>query len=99
MQKSVNFVISTRGRQLGLDHLGIQAESGDELKEIYARLHEAGGTVVEQGQMSCCYARPEKSWIDDPAASSITCSRNPRRFRRRRLQPPSRSKLIPAPVR
>ena len=29
----VNFAISTRGRQPGLDHLGIQAKSGDELKE------------------------------------------------------------------
>ena len=63
----VNFAISTRGKQAGLDHLGIQAESGDELQEIYGRLHKAGGTVVEQGQATCCYARSEKSWIDDPA--------------------------------
>lgn len=66
----VNFAISTRGRQPGLDHLGIQAESGEELKEIYARLHQAGGTVIEQGQTSCCYAKSEKSWIDDPAGIS-----------------------------
>ena len=66
----VNFAISTRGRQPGLDHLGIQAESGDELKEIYARLHKAGGKVVEQGQTTCCYAKSEKSWIDDPAGIS-----------------------------
>ncbi|HUD85737.1 MAG TPA: ArsI/CadI family heavy metal resistance metalloenzyme [Xanthobacteraceae bacterium] len=63
----VNFAISTRGRQAGLDHLGIQVEDQDELQEIYARLHKAGGTVVEQGQTSCCYAKSEKSWIDDPA--------------------------------
>ena len=63
----VNFAISTRGRQAGLDHLGIQAESGDELQEIYARLHQAGGTIVAQGQTCCCYAKSEKSWIDDPA--------------------------------
>ena len=66
----VNFAISTRGREPGLDHLGIQAESGDELKEIYARLHEAGGNIVEQGQTACCYAKSEKSWIDDPAGIS-----------------------------
>ena len=63
----VNFAISTRGRQPGLDHLGIQAESGEELKEIYARLHQAGGAIVEQGRTACCYAQSEKSWIDDPA--------------------------------
>ncbi|MGA8610630.1 MAG: ArsI/CadI family heavy metal resistance metalloenzyme [Xanthobacteraceae bacterium] len=66
----VNFAISARGRQPGLDHLGIQAENGDELKEIYARLHKAGGKVVEQGQTTCCYAQSEKSWLDDPAGIS-----------------------------
>jgi len=63
----VNFAISTRGRQAGLDHLGIQVEDKDELQEIYTRLHEAGGNIIEQGQTSCCYAKSEKSWIDDPA--------------------------------
>jgi predicted lactoylglutathione lyase len=63
----VNFAISTRGRQPGLDHLGIQVESRDELHEVYTRLRQAGGTIVEQGQTSCCYAKSEKSWIDDPA--------------------------------
>ncbi len=66
----VNFAISTRGRQAGLDHLGIQAENGDELKEIYARLRKAGGNIIEQGQTACCYAKSEKSWIDDPAGIS-----------------------------
>ena len=32
-----------------------------ELNEVYARLRQAGGTIIEQGQTSCC------SWIDDPA--------------------------------
>ena len=63
----VNFAISTRGRQPGLDHLGIQVESADELQEVYGRLHAAGGNVIEQGQTACCYAKSEKSWIDDPA--------------------------------
>ena len=63
----VNFAISTRGRAPGLDHLGIQVETTDELQEVYARLREAGGDIVEQGQTACCYAQSEKSWIDDPA--------------------------------
>jgi predicted enzyme related to lactoylglutathione lyase len=66
----VNFAISTRGKQPGLDHLGIQVESKDELNNVYARLRRAGGTVIEQGQTTCCYARSEKSWIDDPAGIS-----------------------------
>src|SRR5262249_27825540 len=66
----VNFAISTRGRQPGLDHLGIQADSRDELKEIYARLHKAGGNNVEQGQTAGCYAKSDKACVDDPACSS-----------------------------
>ena len=63
----VNFAISTRGKEAGLDHLGIQVEDADELSEVYARLREAGGNVIDQGETVCCYATSEKSWIDDPA--------------------------------
>jgi len=66
----VNFAISTRGREPGLDRLGIQVEDAAELNEVYARLREAGGNVIEQGQTACCYAKSEKSWIDDPAGIS-----------------------------
>ena len=66
----INFAISTRGKQPGLDHLGIQVESKDELHEVYGRLHQAGGTVIEQGEVACCYATGEKAWIDDPSGIS-----------------------------
>jgi hypothetical protein len=66
----VNFAISTRGRAAGLDHLGIQVENKDELHEVYDRLRKAGGDVMEQGQTACCYAKSEKSWIDDPTGIS-----------------------------
>ena len=66
----VNFAISTRGRAPGLDHLGIQVESQSELRNVYARLRRAGGAIIEQGQTACCYAKSEKSWIDDPAGIS-----------------------------
>src|ERR1700726_915553 len=55
----VNFAISTRGRQPGLDHLGIQVENGEELHEVYDRLRQAGGEIIEQGQTACCYAESE----------------------------------------
>jgi catechol 2,3-dioxygenase-like lactoylglutathione lyase family enzyme len=63
----VNFAISTRGRQPGLDHLGIQVESKHELDEVYGRLRSAGASVLEEGSTTCCYAKSEKSWIDDPS--------------------------------
>jgi predicted enzyme related to lactoylglutathione lyase len=66
----VNFAISTRGKQPGLDHLGIQVENKDELHEVYDRLHQAGGTVIEEGAVTCCYAKGEKAWIGDPSGIS-----------------------------
>ena len=82
----VNFAISTRGRQPGLDHLGIQVENSDELQEVYARLHKAGGDVIEQGATVCCYAKSEKSWIDDPGGrrvGNLPHDRREHRLRRR----------------
>jgi hypothetical protein len=66
----VNFAISSRGNNPGLDHLGIQVDSDGELQDVSARLREAGQTVVEQGKTTCCYARSDKSWVDDPAGIS-----------------------------
>jgi catechol 2,3-dioxygenase-like lactoylglutathione lyase family enzyme len=65
----VNFAISTHGKP-GLDHLGIQVETGDELHEVYGRLKNADRPVLEEGETTCCYARSEKSWIADPQGIS-----------------------------
>ena len=46
----VNFAISTRGKQPGLDHLGIQVESPDELQEVYGRLHQAEAKFLRKGR-------------------------------------------------
>jgi hypothetical protein len=40
------------------------------LQDVYARLHAIDGNVFEEGQATCCYAKSEKSWIDDPAGIS-----------------------------
>ena len=62
----VNFSITTRGKQDGIDHLGIQVESEDELGEVYDRLQAAGGPIIEEGSTTCCYANSDKNWIFDP---------------------------------
>ena len=61
-----NFAISQRGAALGVQHLGIQAEDRAELEEVYGRLQSANGPVLEEGATTCCYAKSEKSWIEDP---------------------------------
>jgi hypothetical protein len=66
----VNFAISTRSRETGLDHLGIQGETPDELHEVYERLQQADRPVLVEGATTCCYATSEKSWITDPQGLS-----------------------------
>jgi catechol 2,3-dioxygenase-like lactoylglutathione lyase family enzyme len=62
----VNFAISTTGRSPGIDHLGIQAETAGELAALGARLQAAGGTLVPEAATTCCYARSDKLWTEDP---------------------------------
>lgn len=62
----VNFSISNRAKAKGVDHLGIQAESEDELIEIYGRLKQADLPRHEAGEGTCCYARSDKTWVTDP---------------------------------
>jgi catechol 2,3-dioxygenase-like lactoylglutathione lyase family enzyme len=64
----VNFAISTRaGRADGVDHLGIQVETDAELRELAQRLKAAGETTRDQEATTCCYARSNKAWVDDPS--------------------------------
>ena len=63
----VNFAISSENHTAkGIEHLGIQTESPDELQQVFSRLRKADAPVLEEGQTTCCYAQSEKSWIADP---------------------------------
>ena len=62
----VNFAISTRGDQPGIDHLGIQTDDRAELAELKARAEAADMALLDEGATTCCYARSEKHWVTDP---------------------------------
>ena len=64
----INFAISARGGPIGIDHLGIQADTDEELAELKARAEaaEAHGRLEDEGATTCCYARSEKHWVIDP---------------------------------
>ena len=62
----VNFAISNTGRAPGIDHLGIQADSGNALAALGQRLDAAGGAIVPEEAAVCCYARSDKLWTEDP---------------------------------
>lgn len=66
----VNLAISARGATPGVDHVGIQVESESELQELAGRLKAAGETTRDQEAATCCYARSDKSWVQDPSGLS-----------------------------
>lgn len=63
----VNFAISARGHKAGINHLGIQVDTPEELAHIKALADEASDTgVLDQGEVACCYAKSDKHWTLDP---------------------------------
>ena len=62
----VNFAISTRTNTKGVDHLGIQAEEVSDFTEITERLKKADLKIFDEGETTCCYAKSDKAWVQDP---------------------------------
>jgi hypothetical protein len=62
----LNFAISQRGSRFGINHVGLQAETEEELEDIHANLQRADGAIVAEKGVHCCYATSDKYWITDP---------------------------------
>jgi catechol 2,3-dioxygenase-like lactoylglutathione lyase family enzyme len=63
----INFAISSRGGRPGIDHVGLQVDSAEELANLREQLRTADAAVIDELGSSCCYARSDKHWITDPA--------------------------------
>lgn len=53
----VNLAISTRSRNPGVDHVGIQVDAPEELAMLATRLKAAGNTTIDQQATACCAPR------------------------------------------
>jgi catechol 2,3-dioxygenase-like lactoylglutathione lyase family enzyme len=62
----VNFSINESSRSRGVDHIGLQADTMEELGGIQERLYSAGEQTFEQPDAECCYAHSSKTWVRDP---------------------------------
>jgi catechol 2,3-dioxygenase-like lactoylglutathione lyase family enzyme len=62
----LNFAISTRRQPVGVNHLGFQVDSGEELRGMHAQLWAADSQLVQESEQPCCYARSDKYWVTDP---------------------------------
>jgi catechol 2,3-dioxygenase-like lactoylglutathione lyase family enzyme len=62
----MNFAISTHRQPVGVNHLGFQVESADELRAMRAQLIAADSQLIREDDQACCYARSDKYWVSDP---------------------------------
>lgn len=62
----INFAISTRSGTHGMEHLGIQVDDAAELEELRKQFSQANISTHSDGETTCCYAKSEKSWVNDP---------------------------------
>lgn len=62
----INFAISTRGDKPGIDHLGFQTDTDEELADLKARAEAADMALLDEGETTCSYARSDKHWVVDP---------------------------------
>ena len=59
-------LLENPGRGGGLNHLGIEVESSEQVSAESARLSEAGLFTDEQTGTTCCYATQDKVWVTGP---------------------------------
>jgi catechol 2,3-dioxygenase-like lactoylglutathione lyase family enzyme len=62
----LNFAISTRSGKTGLDHMGLQVDDAGELNVLRDQMSAANISTHSDGETTCCYAKSEKSWVEDP---------------------------------
>ena len=62
----INFSISTGKNSIGVNHIGLQADSMEELEVIQSRLRDAETKTFEDPEAKCCDASSSKTWVHDP---------------------------------
>ncbi len=62
----VNFAISKRAFATGVDHLGLQVDTGEELAALEDQLKRADASMLTETNTTCCYAKSDKHWVTDP---------------------------------
>lgn len=62
----VNFAVSQRGETPGLNHLGLQTDSDEELEQLHGQLQAADVAAQAEANVGCCYAVSNKYWVTDP---------------------------------
>jgi catechol 2,3-dioxygenase-like lactoylglutathione lyase family enzyme len=62
----VNFAISINRQPVGINHLGFQVDTDEELRGMRTQLEAADARMIEETEQPCCYANSDKYWVTDP---------------------------------
>ncbi len=62
----INFAISKRGHAPGVNHLGLQVDSDEELTGLRKQVASAVIAALDEAGAACCYAKSDKYWVEDP---------------------------------
>jgi catechol 2,3-dioxygenase-like lactoylglutathione lyase family enzyme len=62
----INFAISTQRQPVGVNHLGFQVDTDEELRGMHSQLEAADSQLVQETGQACCYAKGNKYWVTDP---------------------------------
>jgi len=63
----INFAISTKTGDVGVNHLGMQVDDDAELAQLETQLSAAQNAIFQEGEVACCYTQSKKSWARDPS--------------------------------
>jgi len=62
---SLNFAISTRGYDKGVNHLGVQYDSDEALEKAQTLFDKEGIKGKEEKDAICCYKESNKYWVSE----------------------------------
>lgn len=75
VEPSLNFTLNQAQRveqnQSGLSHFGIQVKDQTQLEFHLERFRKAGLVKLEEAETSCCFAKQDKFWVQDPDGHQI----------------------------
>lgn len=70
---SLNLTLNRRDKNIeagDINHLGIEVDDAETVARMDAYLREAGLKTLVEDDVTCCYARQDKTWVQDPNGHS-----------------------------
>jgi catechol 2,3-dioxygenase-like lactoylglutathione lyase family enzyme len=67
---AINFAVSLSSSHSGISHLGIEYDTTDDVDAADQRVASLGKVSHREEAVSCCYAKSDKAWVEDPGGTA-----------------------------